>query len=42
MDPNKLKDLGGRLAKGSKFPMFGLGVAALGYGVFNSLYTGKN
>ena len=40
MDPKKLNDLAGRLAKGSKFPIFAFGAAAVGYGLLNSLYTG--
>ena len=45
MDPAKARDFLGRLGKGGKGTGSGLGVlgaaAALGYGIYKSMYTGK-
>ena len=45
MDPAKAKDFFGRLGKGGKGAGGGLGAlgaaAALGYGIYKSMYTGK-
>ena len=45
MDPTKAKDFFGRLGKGGKGAGGGLGAlgaaAALGYGIYKSMYTGK-
>ena len=45
MDPAKARDFLGRLGKGGKGAGSGLGVlgaaAALGYGIYKSMYTGK-
>ena len=45
MDPAKAQDLLGRLRKGGKGAGGGLGAlgaaAALGYGIYKSMYTGK-
>lgn len=45
MDPQKLKDIAGRLQKGGRGAGLGLGLLAaaggLAYGAFQSFYTGK-